>query len=86
MAIYIKNAKAEKLARDVAARTGESITQAVVHALEERLERVAGTNRVYDIREEILKIAERCAAIPDRDARTPEEILGYDPGTGGPRS
>jgi antitoxin VapB len=35
----IKNPKAERLARELARRNGESITTAVVVALEERLER-----------------------------------------------
>jgi len=83
MAICIRNDKAEKLARAVAAQTGENITQAIVHALEERLERITGQYRVYDIKEEILKISERCQSIPDKDGRTPDEILDYDPRTGG---
>jgi hypothetical protein len=28
--------------------------------------------------EEILKISKRCSAIPDRDQRSADEILGYD--------
>ena len=27
---------------------------------------------------EILEIGQRCAALPDLDARPPDEILGYD--------
>jgi len=42
MPITIKNDRAEKLAREVAAETGESLTDAVIHSLEERLERLKG--------------------------------------------
>jgi antitoxin VapB len=38
MAISIKNDRAEKLARQVASETGESLTEAVIHSLEERLD------------------------------------------------
>lgn len=79
MALSIKNPKAEKLARELAAESGENITQAITNALEERLERIRGRSTVTDLAEEILKISKRCRTIPDQDQRSPEEILGYDP-------
>ena len=78
MAISIRNPKAEELAREVAAESGENLTQAIIHALEERLERLKGLKTTEDLAEEIMKISERCSALPQLDDRTPEEILGYD--------
>jgi antitoxin VapB len=78
MAISIRNPKAEELAREVAAESGENLTQAIIHALEERLERLKGRKMTEDLAEEIMKISERCSALPQLDDRTPEEILGYD--------
>jgi antitoxin VapB len=78
MAISIRNPKAEELAREVAAESGENLTQAIIHALEERLERLKGRKTTEDLAEEIIKISERCSALPELDDRTPEEILGYD--------
>ena len=78
MALSIQNSKAEKLAREVAAQSGETITQAIIRALEERLERMRGRRTVSDTAAEILKISKRCSQLPDRDVRMPEEILGYD--------
>ncbi|MDW7712526.1 MAG: type II toxin-antitoxin system VapB family antitoxin [Deferrisomatales bacterium] len=78
MAMSIRNPTAERLAREVAARTGETMTDAVIHALEERLERLAGTGRSDNEVQEILAIARRCAALPDLDTRSADEILGYD--------
>jgi antitoxin VapB len=78
MAISIRNPKAEELAREVAAESGENLTQAIMHALEERLERLKGRKTAEDLAEEIMKISERCSALPQLDARTAEEILGYD--------
>jgi antitoxin VapB len=78
MALSIQNKKAEKLAREVASYCGETITQAITRALEERLERMRGRRTAADTTVEILKIAGRCSQLPDKDARTPEEILGYD--------
>ena len=49
-----------------------------MHALEERLERLKGRKTAEDLAEEIMKISERCSALPQLDDRTPEEILGYD--------
>lgn len=78
MALNIKSAKADRLARTLAARTGETITQAVERALEERLMREEGRRSSPSLEEEILEIARRCASLPDLDTRSPDEILGYD--------
>ena len=78
MALSIKNPKAEKLAREIAAESGETITRAITLALEERLERLRGRSTATNLTEELLKISTRCSAIPDRDKRPADEILGYD--------
>ena len=78
MGISIRNPKAEQLAREVAARSGESLTQAIIHALEERLERLKGRRSATTLAEEILRISQRCSALPEFDQRSPDEILDYD--------
>ena len=78
MALSIRNPKAEKLARELAAESGETITKAITHALEERLERLRGCSTTPDLVEEILKICKRCSALPDQDRRSADEILGYN--------
>ena len=78
MALSIRNPHAEKLAREVAAQTGENLTQAIVRALEERLERLRGRRAAEDVAADIMSIAKRCRALPDLDPRSPDEILGYD--------
>jgi antitoxin VapB len=70
--------EADRLASKLAARTGETLTQAVVVALLERLVRVAGHTRSIPLREELAAIRRRCAALPVLDLRTAEDILGYD--------
>jgi antitoxin VapB len=78
MAISIKNDRAEKLARQVASETGESLTEAVIHSLEERLERLKGRRSAPDLAETLMAIGRRCSSLPDLDTRSAEEILGYD--------
>lgn len=78
MALSIKDPEADRLARELAARTGESLTQAVVKALRERLQREKRRVRGPRLSEELRAIGERCAALPVLDPRTPDEILGYD--------
>jgi antitoxin VapB len=78
MSLNIKHPDADKLARALANKTGESITQAVIIALKERLLREEGRNLPTSLTEELLKIAERCSHLPDLDRRSPDEILGYD--------
>jgi len=78
MPLSIRNSRAEKLAREVAALSKENLTQAIIHSLEERLERLQGRRTSMDIAEEIMKISSRCRSLPDRDTRTADEILGYN--------
>ena len=78
MGISIKNDRAEKLARQVAAQTGESLTDAIIHSLEERLERLEGRRSAPDLAETLMAISRRCSALPDLDGRDADEILGYD--------
>jgi antitoxin VapB len=78
LALSIRNAKAEKLARELAAESGETITRAITQALKERLERLRGRSTPTDLVEDILRISKRCSDIPDQDKRSDEEILGYN--------
>jgi antitoxin VapB len=77
MALSIRNEEAERLAREVARETGETITQAISRSLEERLMRLNGRRGTRDLVQEMLKIGSRCAALPDLDTRSVDEILGY---------
>lgn len=78
MALSIKDPKTDKLAREVARLAGESITQAVAHALEERLKRLKLRRRDRSLVEDLMKIAKHCASLPVLDDRSPDEIIGYD--------
>ena len=77
MALSIKDAETDRLARALAAATGESLTEAIRQALRERLERETRRSRGR-IEAEIRRIQERLARLPVRDERSPEQILGYD--------
>lgn len=77
MALSIKHPEADRLARELAERTGESLTEAVIKALRERLARETRRVRADPLREELRRIGERCASLPVLDDRTPDEILGY---------
>lgn len=78
MALNIKDPIADRLVRELAETTGESITTAVTVAVQQRLERIRGMAPIEVRKQEILRIAEACAALPVLDDRTPDEILGYD--------
>lgn len=78
MALSIKNEKVDRLVRELAELTQESFTDAIMHALEERLVRLKGRRSPKDTVHDILSISRRCASLPDLDTRSPEEILGYD--------
>jgi antitoxin VapB len=78
MAISIKSIETERLAREVAAKTGESLTAAIQKALEERLERLRQQRRSQIVTSQLEDILQRVDQLPILDSRTPEEILGYD--------
>ena len=78
MALSLKDPEADRLAREVARRTGETLTGAIVTALRERLARLKGPARRPALRDELRDIAKRCAALPTLDDRSDEDILGYD--------
>ena len=78
MALSIKDPEADRLARELTARTGESLTEAIVVALRERLARESGRSRAIPLADELAAIRRRCAALPVLDTRFPDEILGYD--------
>lgn len=78
MSLNIKDPATVKSVRELAAVTGETVTAAVRRAAEERLQRVRRAHGGRSLAAEILEIGRRCAALPDLDRRTADEILGYD--------
>ena len=78
MALSIKNEEVDRLAREVAERAGESLTEAVLNALRERLERMTGRSKTQLLREDIARMQARIAELTVRDLRSDDEILGYD--------
>jgi antitoxin VapB len=78
MGISIKNEQTERLARELAHETGESLTTAIRRALEERLRRVEGRQDAAQKLALARALLRRVDALPVLDARSPGEILGYD--------
>lgn len=79
MAIHIDNPEADRLAKALAAATGEDMNSAVVNALRERLERINPHGDVKRLADRLDEIALRSAALPTLDDRSEDEILGYGP-------
>ena len=77
MPLSIKNEATERLARQVAGETGESITEAIQKSLEERWERLKRRRRSHILSGQIEDLLRRVDALPARDARPEDEILGY---------
>lgn len=78
MALSIKDPETERLAKNLAQLTGESITTATRRAIEERLRRVGGQARKAVLLEDMAAIRRRWSEMPVVDDRTPDEIVGYD--------
>lgn len=78
MPLSIKNHATERLARQVADETGESITEAIQKSLEERWQRLKARRRARVLSRQVEDILQRVDAMPTQDNRSPDEILGYD--------
>lgn len=80
MALSIRDPETDRLARELAALTGETMTQAIRTAIAERLERERGARRAEIERKKrgIEEIQRRVLALPVLDERSDDEILGYD--------
>lgn len=78
MALNIKDPETDRLARELAEATGETITQAVHRALRERLARLVGRRRRRPLEQDIARIQQRVSRLPVLDARSADEVLGYD--------
>jgi antitoxin VapB len=77
--LNLKDAEAHALAAELARRTGRSLTDAVKESLRESLRREeAQCPETARLVGRVMRIAERAASRPVLDARTADEILGYD--------
>ena len=78
MVLSIKDPATDRLARRLARLTGESITKTVKLALSERLAREERRRGKQIDRARINEIVAGIAALPVVDARSPDELIGYD--------
>jgi antitoxin VapB len=79
LALSLKDKETDRLAREVAALTGETLTDAIRKALSERLERERlRRGEPANLAARLREISQHCAGLPDYDSRTPGEIVGYD--------
>jgi len=79
-ALNIRDPEVHELARQLAARTGETMTEAVRIALAERLRRTAtrSEDQIDAKRRRILEIAASYRRNQVIDPRSDDEILGYN--------
>jgi len=80
MGVFIKNPATEAKIRRLAARTGESLTEAIDHAVDERLERLGATKRKGRVnRKKLAALLAHFDSLPKvNESLTDEEIVGYD--------
>ena len=78
MPLNIKDTETCALTKRLAYLTGESLTRAVKHAVQEKLEHLEKKSSRSTLTEELDRIALHCANLPRSDQRSAEEIIGYD--------
>ena len=79
MHLNIKSDQAHRMAQELSHLTGENLTQAVIKAIAERLERerIQEQNNRKGISTGLQELADKCVALPLLDNRHPDDIL-YD--------
>ena len=77
MAITIIDFEAERLAREISKRTGESLTDVIANSLRERLKLLRGHRSSKNSAQGVDDILCRVDALSTLDERTEHEILGY---------
>ena len=78
MALNIRNPETERLAEELSKLAGETKTEAVTKAIRDRIVRLKRERSARPLADELDRIAVHCASLPVLDARTDDEILGYD--------
>jgi antitoxin VapB len=81
MALNIKNAETEQLARELARRRGQGITEALTDVLRrevERERRKPPRRDKVEFHRRIQAIVDEVKKLPVLDDRTPDEIIGYN--------
>ncbi|CAN5165637.1 hypothetical protein BH23ACT9_BH23ACT9_34870 [soil metagenome] len=74
MVLSIKSERVDRMVRELAGLTGETITEAVEAAVATRLERERRARRPVGLGD----IVDRFASLDVHDARHPDAILGFD--------
>ena len=78
MALSIKDAETDRLARKLAKVTGESLTSAIRRALTEQLKRESRGRRGQSLAVRLVEIGKQCAALRVEDELSADVIIGYD--------
>ena len=77
MPLSINDPQAEALVRELTVKTGETVEQAVMRSVKERLQRLAAHEDQVLLADELNKLALSYASQPVADPRNPDEILEY---------
>ena len=78
MPLNIEHPEADRLARALAQATGETLTEAVLNALRERLQRETGRRDPASLREDLRRMQRSFVSARRTDLRGADEIIGYD--------
>jgi antitoxin VapB len=81
MGMNIKDPDVHAMTKELALLTGVSLTAAVKMAVEQALIQARAQHqrpKFRSMEQNLTEISLRCAALPDCDRRSMDEILGYD--------
>ena len=78
MAVLIRAERVETKIRELAERTGETLTEAVEKAVDDRLAALPPKRKGRVDREGLAKLLAEIAALPVVDPRSPDEFMDWD--------
>ena len=78
MALHVRHPEADRLARRLAKTTGKSLTEVVIEALRDKWQREQRRVTFPRLKDEIMAISRRAAALPRCTGGSADEIIDYD--------
>jgi antitoxin VapB len=79
--MYIQDPQVQNMVQQLAELTGQSLTDAIKTVVAQALDQAQANQVLHQPRplvDRLNEIALHCAALPDYDQRSADEILGYD--------
>ena len=78
MAFHVSSERVDKHVRTLARITGQSITDAIDDAVQEKIQRIRPRKIDKDYVRDLMRLTDQMASSLKPDKRSPDDLVGYD--------